>query len=284
MIDKIFIPTVNRVDKQVTYNNLSEDLKKRVTMVVQSWEADEYDYPCEYLVLPEDIHFEDYYAIAKTRQHIYSAAEGIKYAILDDDLIFYRINSKYVTGISNMEKSKRVATADDLNEMFSIFDKWLDLNDVSFCGCGNVGNPPQSRPYRNNTCVSSCFWINGKDIQEELPNLDLTSVGVFEDTYFVLQLLLKGYGNRVSSEFVYSNLSVTKKNYFSDIWDNQESENTLRDYRIIEDNTQGTFKIVYSRDGSSVQGGFRDSVKTKIHWNKAYALSKAALNLEDFFE
>ena len=36
MIERIFIPTVHRVDQQITFNNLPDELKGRVTMVVQA--------------------------------------------------------------------------------------------------------------------------------------------------------------------------------------------------------------------------------------------------------
>ena len=41
MIDKIFIPTVNRIDNQITYNALPDELKRQVVFVVQSWEVRE---------------------------------------------------------------------------------------------------------------------------------------------------------------------------------------------------------------------------------------------------
>ena len=42
MIEKIFIPTVNRVDNQITYNHLPKELQKKVIFVVQEWEKDKY--------------------------------------------------------------------------------------------------------------------------------------------------------------------------------------------------------------------------------------------------
>ena len=95
MIEKIFIPTVNRVDNQITYNNLPLELRKKVTMVVQEWERNKYQYDCEYLVLPPEINLKDYYCLPKTRKLIYEAGKNIKYAVIDDDLIFKRRNSKY---------------------------------------------------------------------------------------------------------------------------------------------------------------------------------------------
>ena len=55
MINKIYIPTVCRVDNQITYNNLPKELQKKVVFVVQEWERNQYKFDAEYYVLPSDI-------------------------------------------------------------------------------------------------------------------------------------------------------------------------------------------------------------------------------------
>lgn len=121
MVSKIYIPTVHRVHNQITYNALPPILKKRVVMVVQAWERDKYNYDCEYLVLPDNqnFHHSNHFCIANTRLYIYQTARNSRYALLDDDLQFKRRNSRYITGISNMERSKRTCTEADILEMFA---------------------------------------------------------------------------------------------------------------------------------------------------------------------
>jgi len=271
MIEKIFIPTVNRVDNQITYNSLPEELKKRVVFVIQSWEKEKYNYECEYLVLPEEVNLSDYYCISKTRKIIYEAGQNIKYAVLDDDITFGRRNAKYWTNISNMETSKRKATPDDILEMFELFDKWLDDEDVTVCGCGFVENPPQNKPFSVNSSIGSVFWINGNHFKDILPTLDLTSVKVGEDVVFLLSLLTRGYGNRVSQEFVFFNESAHKKSMKSYVWDEQTYENTQKDHERIEKMFPGIFTILYDEEtGDRVSGGYRNFGKSKILWSKAY--------------
>ena len=281
---KIFIPTVNRPDNQITYSNLPESLKKNVTMVVQAWERDKYDYDCDYLVLPdsEEYHFSHYYCISKTRKFIYEAGKDIKYAVLDDDLLFGRRNAKYWTGISNMETSKRKCTEQDVLDMFSMYEKWLDEEEVTVCGCSHSENPPMGKAFSRNSSLGSALWINGEDFREELPELDLTSVKVMEDTYFLLQLLDRGYGNKVSQEFVFFNQSVHKKSMKSTIWDEQTFQNTLKDHKIVEAAFPGIFTILYDENGERVKGGFRDYGKVSVKWSKAY--NKKLGSLEHLFD
>lgn len=283
MIERIFIPTVNRADNQITYNALPASLQERVTMVVQAWERDQYTYPCDYLVLPEEINLDDYYCLPKTRKIIYEAGQDIKYAVLDDDLTFGRRNAKYWTGESNMEMSKRKATEEDILEMFDLYSKWLDEPTVTVCGCGHAENPPQGNEYSTNASLSSALWINGKDFKDLLPELDLCRVKVAEDTVFLLSLLSHGYGNRVSQEFIFFNNSVHTKDMKSTVWDEQTFENTHRDHKIVESMFPGIFTVLYNhRSGERVKGGFRDYGKTRTDWSKAFGSHQRG-SLEDLF-
>ncbi len=283
MIERIFIPTVNRADNQITYDNLPDALKQRVTMVVQAWERDKYQYPCDYLVLPEEINLDDYYCLPKTRKIIYEAGQNMKYAVLDDDLTFGRRNAKYWTDESNMEMSKRKATEADVLEMFDLYSKWLDEPTVTVCGCGHAENPPQGNEYSNNASLSSAYWINGNDFKDLLPELELTRTKVAEDVVFLLSLLAHGYGNRVSQEFIFFNNSVHKADMTSTVWDEQTYENTQRDHKIVESMFPGIFTILYDdKTGERISGGFRDFGKSKIRWSEAFGSAQRG-NLEDLF-
>ena len=274
MIEKIFIPTVNRVDNQITYNNLPLELRKKVTMVVQEWERNKYQYDCEYLVLPPEINLKDYYCLPKTRKLIYEAGKNIKYAVIDDDLIFKRRNSKYWCNTSNMEKSKKDCTEDDIIEMFELYDSWLDEDEVTVCGCSRNENPPRGIYYVNNSSLGGALWINGPDFKDILSSLDLTSIKVTEDAWFLLSLLTRGYGNRVSQEFMICNRSVNTKKLKSACWDEQTYENTLKDHEKLATMFPGIFEILYDKNGNRVKGGFRNYGKTKTYWSKAYNNSK----------
>ena len=279
MIDKIFIPTVNRIDNQITYNALPDELKRQVVFVVQSWEREKYDFNVDYLVLPEYITLEHPRAISETRNVIYNEAKNMKYALLDDDITFHRRNAKYWSGISSMEKSKRKCTSDDILEMFEMYSSWLE-DDITVCGCSHAENPPRNKEYAKNTSLGSQYWINGKDFAHVLPEMKLTEVKVGEDIVFLLSLLTRGFSNRVSQEFCFVNKSVDNKTIKSVLWDEQSFEDTQRDHETIMKMFPGLFEIIYDEDGKRASGGFRGYGKWKCHWSKAY--SKRGNNLENF--
>ena len=82
MIDKIYIPTLGRVGKQQTFDNLPSFVQDITVLVVQPQEQESHKgYPI--LVLPEDN-----IGLAKTRKWIYDYAGEERWGTLDDDLLF----------------------------------------------------------------------------------------------------------------------------------------------------------------------------------------------------
>lgn len=276
MIERIYIPTVNRPQNQITYDNLPIELKSKVTMVVQAWERSQYNYPCDYLVLPdtEEYHYSHYYCLSKTRRYIYEHAKDTRYCMFDDDVTFGRRNTRYFGLQDNMPKSKRPATQDDIREMFALFDNWLDLPEVTVCGCSFNENPPGNKIYASNGSLSSALWINGPDFAGRLSEFELTKVRVMEDTCFLLSLLTRGYGNRVSQEFLFYNNSVLKRQMPSTVWDTQTFDQTHTDHKIVADMFPGLVTILYDEHGARIPGGFRNYGKVRIQYSQAYKQSK----------
>ena len=265
MIEKIYIPTIARSDSQITYNNLPPELQKRVIMVVQHHEREQYNYPVEYLEVGDNI------GIAKTREIIFNHAmlsgRDCNYAVIDDDITFSRRNSKYWSKTDNMEKSKRYCTENDVLEMFEQFDSWLESG-YTLVGCGHPEHPPSDTQYTDHKTQGSCGWYNGKLLHKALPEIDLCHVEIAEDMYLLLELFTKGHRNRVSNEFVFHNNSVYKKSLKSEIWDNQDKMHSLEQWKKIEAKFP-EFVTVLGTDG-----GFRAHVKVRVKWRKAYRSSQ----------
>ena len=67
-MDRIYIPTFRRVEKQKTFERLPDKYKEKVIMVVQKNERPQYKYDVEYLEV------DDLIGIAATRNEIYNHA------------------------------------------------------------------------------------------------------------------------------------------------------------------------------------------------------------------
>lgn len=283
MIEKIYIPTVNRVNTQITYNGLPGSLKERVTLVVQEWERPLYTYNCNYLVLPKEINLKDYLCLAKTRDYIYRDAGNIKYCVLDDDLTFKRRNQKYFkeNGFrlpSDMKTSKRTCTGVDMIEMFDVYSNWLDS--ISYCGGCRIGlpptesNDPRNTSYSDNSPVFSQLFLNGADIYDKLSELNTTKIKYNEDVIFLLSMLTTGLSGRESQKFGFDNASTSSNTVAQTVWNNTTHANVWKDHKVIEDLFPRFFKILLDEEGIRIPGGFRDYGKTKIDWTKAHEFGK----------
>jgi hypothetical protein len=273
-VDTIFLPTLGRVQQQITYDALPPELQSKVVFVVQAWEREKYAYDAEYLILPPTITPDHPRALAETRRIIYEMGTTRKYVMLDDDLSFLRRNAKYWSGVSNMDTSLRPCTHDDLIEMFDLYTGWLDDADCTVCGCSQVQNIPAHTIFRKHTSLTSGLWINGPNFAHELPTMDVTATRVAEDVVFLLSLLSRGYGNRVSTEFVINNASLSRRDLHSHVWDHVTFDSVHGDHKTVASMFPTIFTILYDDTGSRVQGGFRNYGKTRIFWNNAYRQSQ----------
>jgi hypothetical protein len=272
MIERIFIPTVNRINNQVTYNSLPEELKKRVTFVVQAWEAEQYKFDADYFVLPDtpEYHFKDLYCIARTRKLIYELGKGMKYLMIDDDFSIIRRNTKYFGLPSSMEKSQRRCTEQDFFDLFDMMDSWLDEPDVTICSLGSRKLPPEKKIIIKNKGATGASWINGIDLaNENFDDWDLLCVSSSEDINFSLTALSRGYGTKQSSEFVRANNSVERK-MTSLFWENHNAETVWNDGMILQKKFPGIYTVLVDENGSRISGGHRGFGKNQIKWTKAY--------------
>ena len=121
MIEKIYIPTLNRSELQITWESMPTFVQDITTLVVQPHEKNLHgDKPI--LVLPEnDI------GICKTRKFIYEYANSRnqRYGVFDDDLIFLKRRSK------GSRPVKTEMSSDDWSELIDTTDKWFDNNHLS---------------------------------------------------------------------------------------------------------------------------------------------------------
>jgi len=271
MIERIFIPTVKRVDNQITYESLPKELQEKVTMVVQKWERPQYHYDCDYLVLPDKVNLDDYLCLAKTRKIIYQEGCNMKYAVLDDDLVFKRRNQKRFGKPSNMEKSSRICTQEDIAEMFKLYGGWLDENNVTFCGGCRFSMIPQTKEYLDNKPIFSQLFIDGSNIYHLLDELPLTKVRFDEDVLFILSLFTRGLGSRESQTFGFENMSLKST---STLWDEKTQDDVAWDHHVIHVHFPEFYQVLFDENGERVKGGFRNYGKTKVSWSKAYKSSQ----------
>ena len=201
MFEVIYIPTMGRSDNQLTYNRFPKTYQKKVIFAIPEKDRDEYDYDDNQLLLvPNEIK-----GIAGTREYICRHAGKIRFSMIDDDVVFYRRNQKYFLDfdkVSNMEKSKRIAGKKDLDEMYNLFDEWMDVDDkLIHIGNRRSNYPPSLKSYTDIIFFNSMHHINGELLSEIIDDIDWTFCKVGEDAHMMIEYLLRGYRNRRTDEF-----------------------------------------------------------------------------------
>ena len=280
MIERIYIPTIRRFDKQFTFENLPKEFHQKVIMVVEPAERPLYKYDCEYLELPNEI-VGSWTQLAETRKFIYQHAGAIKYAMFDDANIIIKRNSKYITGISDMEKSKRPAEVSEILRLFEMADKFLDEDDVGIVGLSDAMVPPANIEYSDTKGVFNVLFLDGRKISKIIDELD-TPVRVAEDVLFLLECMARGINTRMINEFTYTNKSLSselkgRRPVWEDIWDDMPKDYFQTDehydaMRVVQQRFPNAITI-YEEDGR---------MKNTKHWKKAYK-PKETSTLKDFF-
>tara|TARA_R110002074_G_scaffold379517_2_gene557798 strand:+ start:492 stop:1385 length:894 start_codon:yes stop_codon:yes gene_type:complete len=200
MIEKIYIPTMGRADVQITYDNLPEKYRKMVMFVVPYEERDDYGKYDRKQILATDKGLK---GIARTREFICRVAGKIRFSMIDDDVIFYRRNQKYYSDYgkkSNMSKSKRQLTEEDFDEMFELFNKWMDEGYIHI-GHRRANLPPLNKSHNDISFFNSIHHINGNLLSKIIDDINWTLCEVGEDANFMFEYLSRGFINRKSCEF-----------------------------------------------------------------------------------
>ena len=285
MIERIYIPTAKRENNQITYNNLPDELKKKVIMVLRPEDRLLYNYDCEYLVVPTQI-VGTYTELAQTREFIHKHAGAIKYAMVDDDIIIKRRNAKYWTGKSNMEKSRRTATTEEISEMYEIVDKWLDESDIGIVGLSWPDEPPGNKLYRDTTNVNTYVFYDGRMISEVIDEMDISSVRVSEDMLFLYEALSRGINSRKSEEWMFDNRSQVDKDLQDSriVWKGMfEGKDTPEDY-FQTDEHYDCMKYIQKKFPHGVKIFEKDGkMKNVKYWKKVYK-PKNSNTLEGFMK
>ena len=282
MIEKIYIPTAKRENNQITYENMPEELQKRVIMVLRPEDRPLYKYDCEYLVVPDEM-VGTWTELAQTRKLIHKHAGAIKYAMIDDDIVINRRNAKYWTGVSNMNKSRRKATKEEISLMYEQVSKWLDEPDIGIVGLSAPDVPPSDKEYHDTTNVNTYCFYDGRMISKVIDEMDITSVRVSEDMLFLYEALSRGINSRKSEEWVFDNRSQVDKNLQDTriVWKGMFDE-TPEDY-FQTDEHYDCMRYIQKKYPHGVKIFEKDGKMKNVKYLKQVYKQSQTQNLDEFF-
>lgn len=196
MIEKIYIPTLGRVEEQKTYNDLPDKYKERVVMVVQEHERPKYKYDVEYLIVGDNI------GSSKTRELIFKdgCKRKINFLMVDDQMIIKRrvLNYKEL-GLP----SSWILEEKDYDDMFELMNSWLNEGYIH-CGTRKQNIPPMREEYIDIAALFSVSFVNGTLLSEIIDDIQISIERESEDITFIIEYLTRGYKNRQSNLFIHN--------------------------------------------------------------------------------
>ena len=263
MID-IVICTFKRLDKQITLNNIPESYRDNVTLVVQPQEkeAAKKIHKNIFVLDGDDIGY------AKTiKQTTYEWAVNLQkhFWMMDDDLTF-RFNEETEEWVSGKKHS---FTEDIFYSMIADIEK--ELHNGLFHGAiGTTWSFPWGKlPYVENSrmCGNKIYH---KDLAKVWSEIDWEGCCGSEDFYVCLQLLTKGYANKVWHNYV-----IDPGQSYAD--------GGCSDYRTLEYHNESCRelhrkfpKFVRLKENQIKSGPWQGILKLgcNVSWKKAYKSSQ----------
>lgn len=216
MIDKIVIPTLGRINKQVTYNSLPDSLKSKTFFTVQPHEYDQMHeiYGDKVLKLPDHIK-----RIAPTREWIFNEFKDVRHMVFDDDLEFVVKEPNHGEGTKWLS---RKFTEQDFTDAFNEIDSWMDEG-IVFGGMLPAWVIPDKAqwPIRENQRMMTNWFFDGPSIPRDL---QWCRVDSGEDFDINLQLLTRGFMNRVHAKYMVT-CSATQSDGGCSTWRDLELHN-----------------------------------------------------------
>jgi len=270
MIDYIVIPTLGRTHKQITYNNLPERYQNQTLFTVQPHEYDEMHaiYGDKVLRLPAEIN-----KIAGTREWIFNEFKNTRHMVFDDDLEF--VVKEPNPGEGTKWLSRRF-TDQDFDDAFDLVNSWMDEG-ISFGGFLPAWVIPDVKqwPIRENQRMMTNWFFDGPKIPQDL---EWCRVEAAEDFDINLQLLTRGFKNRISAKYMVG-CSETNAAGGCSVW------RTLELHNEAQLKLKDLFpEFITVREKEVTSGPWKGQTKlaVTIQHKKAYESSQKN-SLEEFF-
>lgn len=270
MIEHIVIPTLGRMDKQITYNNLPEKYQKLVSFIVQFHEFEEMDkrYPGKVVCLPQRIN-----RIAPTREWIFNRFNTTCHMVFDDDLGF--VVKEPNPGEGTKWLSRRF-TDQDFDDAFNLVNSWI-ADGIVYGGFLPAWVIPDVKQWPVRECqrIMTNVFYDGKKVPR---SIEWDRVAAAEDFDVNLQMLTRGFKNRISAKYMVT-CSETNAEGGCSTWRTLEVHNEAQ---LILASLWPDFVAV--REKIVPSGPWKGQIKlaTTIQHKKAY-MSSQQNSLESFF-
>ena len=280
-MEHLIIPTLGRIDRQRTYNNLPQKYKDITQFVVQDHEYDVMNerYPGKVLRLPKEIK-----KLSPTRQWIWDEFYGTRHMVLDDDFDHFKnktpaefmpevkVDTKWIS--TNM-------TDEEFDDAFDTFNRWCDEEGIYHGGFSTSWTVPDARwwPHQDNVRIATNCYFDSKNLPRDIIWDRLETSQDFDAN---LQLLTRGYPNRVNTKY---RVTVGGTNIKGGCSTYRTTETMTRVHKQLAELYPDFVSLKVKKPKSGPLQG-QEYIACHIQWRKAYEESKRKreqVTIEDFF-
>ncbi len=246
----IYIPTYKRSHRQITLLQLPKELLEHTTLVIRLEEKDLYtkyvqEKGVQLLIVPTE-----YESLCKKRQYIMNTTPYKYVAMVDDDLEF-----------KVCKEFKEEATNQDVIDLFRLMEYWLEEG-IAHCGIRSLFMPfVKNNAYSEVEKLFSFLCYNTEIFREH--NITFENTVILHDLSVCMQLLLKGYKNRISNIYRFNS---NKRNAL------EGGLTEIRTKELVETAAK-TFVDLYSPYAVLTECDINNSKKftgIKCFWKEAY--------------
>ncbi len=268
----IIIATFRRLHKQISLNNFPEEYKPRVCLVVQPQEEEEArKVHSNVWVLSEDNI--GYANTIKEITYEWSVNRKTNFWMMDDDLDFYQNFPEGDKG-----HKEKMILSEHFDEMLMETEKWFSEGIIHAALGTTWVMPWDKQPYLNNSRVCGNKFYNGKELAKIWNDIDWVGCCGAEDFYVTIQLLTKGFPNKVWYKYVVSPGPSYDEGGCSDYRDLEYHNNSCKEL------ASKFPEFVRLKENIVKSGPWKGIPKLGCHvqWKKAYESSQKS-SLTEFF-
>ncbi len=260
----IAIPSYRRAHINGTWNEIPHSLRDKTFVVVHPDERAAY----KSVLGPLGIHVsatKRQGSISAVRQYMIGALATVERAnyvlMLDDDLKFFVRDHRTL--------KLHPASYADIEKMIKKMYEWVNVDGFFATGISaRQGNNHIEDSYRDNTRMMNAYMLDRRLINWCEVRFD--SMRVMEDFWVTLEMLTRGYRNRVFYEYAWNQIGSGAEGGCS-VWRTGKTQRLAAEKlkRVFPD-----FVTLVEKESRSGWKGLEKRIDVRVQWRKAYASSQ----------
>lgn len=246
----IYIPTLNRTEKQITLSNLPKDLFEKIYLVCIEQEAQELEkYGTNLLVTPPEVK-----GIGETRQYVVDKVKDGHILFLDDDLVFYKRNA---------DKKLKKLQGNQFIELYNWIKFALEKGYPMVGVSAQAGNNRYDNNFAYLQRIFTVYGLNTKFLKKH--DIRFDEMKLMEDFNVALKVIRNGWKTVMNTEFAHTQSNSNASGGCSSYRDYQLQKESA--YQLMEKHYP--YVKVVKKEAKSWTG-LEERYDVVVQWKQAY--------------